>query len=190
MTDIVKIRKGHPERINPEGIAYVFNDYEKWPCWYHLDILAHTNSWRNSENIAMLADSFNKLLKDTGLDYSPAYCVDIGHLVGCCGAYKEGMKLGIETGGEYYVFLDLAEYMCRCGLYSLVPPLKKEVDIIYDSIDEQGICRANYVEKALKGMGCYGGGQLEADWRSKTRKLCDVTYRGLLILYHSGLLTH
>ncbi|MCI9033653.1 MAG: hypothetical protein HFJ08_06310, partial [Lachnospiraceae bacterium] len=74
--------------------------------------------------------------------------------------------------------------------YSLVPPLKKEVDIIYDSIDEQGICRANYVEKALKGMGCYGGGQLEVDWRSRTRKLCDVTYRGLLILYHSGLLTH
>ena len=190
VTDIVKIRKRPPERLNPEGIAYVFNDYEKWPCWYHLDILAHTNSWRNSENRAMLADSFNKLLKDTGLHYSPAYCVDIGHLVGCCGAFREGMKLGIETGGEYYVFLDLVEYMCRCGLYSLVPPLKKEVDIIYDSIDEQGICRANYVEKALKGMGCYGGGQLEVDWRSRTRKLCDVTYRGLLILYHSGLLTH
>ena len=138
----------------------------------------------------MLADSFNKLMKDTGLNYSPAYCIDIGHLVGCCGAYKEGMKLGIETGGEYYVFLDLIEYMCWCGLYSLVPPLKKEVDIIYDSIDEQGICRANYVEKSLKGMGCYGGGQLETDWRSRTRKLCDVTYRGLLILYHSGLLTH
>lgn len=184
------VLKNAIDAFNPEGIVYVFNDYEKWPCWYHLDILAHTNSWRNSENIAMLADSFNKLLKDTGLNYSPAYCVDIGHLVGCCGAYREGMKLGMETGGEYYVFLDLVEYMCRCGLYSLVPPLKKEVDIIYDSIDEQGICRANYVEKALKGMGCYGGGQLEVDWRSRTRKLCDVTYRGLLILYHSGLLTH
>ncbi len=22
----------------------VFNDYEKWPCYYHLDILAHTES--------------------------------------------------------------------------------------------------------------------------------------------------
>lgn len=190
VTDIVKIRKRRPERINPEGIAYVFSDYEKWPCWYHLDILAHTNSWRSSENIEMLAEAFNKLLKDTGLDFTPAYCVDIGHLVGCCGAFKEGMKLGTEVGGEHYVFLNLVEYMCRCGLYSLVPPLKKEVDIIYDSIDEQGICRANYVEKALKGMGPYGGGQLEEDWRSKTRKLCDVTYRGLLILYHSGLLTY
>lgn len=187
VTDIVKIRKKRPEKINPEGIVYVFKDYEKWPCWYHLDILAHTNSWRSSENIAILADAFNKLLEDPGLNYLPAYCVDIGHLVGCCGAFKEGMKLGTEVGGEHYVFLNLVEYMCRCGLYSLVPPLKKEVDMIYASIDDQGICRANYVENALKGMGTYGGGQLEVDWRSKTRKLCDVTYRGLLILYYSGL---
>lgn len=190
VTDIVKIRKKRPERVNPDGIVYVFKDYEKWPCWYHLDILAHTNSWRNNENIAMLADSFNKLLKDTSMKYSPAYCVDIGHLVGCCGAFKEGMKLSAEVDGKNSVYLNLVEYMCRCGLYNLVPPLKKEVDSIYDSIDEQGICRANYYEKALRGMGTYGGGQLEEDWRSKTRKLCDVTYRGLLILYHSGLLAH
>ena len=188
VTDIVKIRKRPPEKINPQGIAYVFKNYEKWPCWYHLDILAHTDSWRSRENTAMLADAFNKLLKDTGLTYSPAYCVDVGHLVGCCGAFKEGMKLGKEDCGEHYVFLNLVEYMCRCGLYSLVPMLKKEVDIIYDPIDGQGICRANYAEKALKGMGAYSGGQLEVDWRSKTRKLCDVTYRSLLILYHSGLL--
>lgn len=185
--DIVKIRKRRPERVNPEGIAYVFSDYEKWPCWYHLDLLAHTDSWRSSENIAVLAGAFNKLLKDTGSDYFPAYCVDIGHLVGCCGAFKEGMKLGREAGGVFYVFLDLVEYMCRCGLYRLVPALKKEVDIIYESIDEQGICRASYDEKSLKGMGTYGGGQLEEDWRGRTRKLCDVTYRALLILYHSAL---
>ncbi len=190
ITDIVKIRKRRPEKINPKGIVYVFKAYEKWPCWYHLDILAHTNSWRSSENIEMLAESFNKLLKSTGLNYSPAYCVDVGHLVGCCGAFKEGMVLSEDVGGEDYVFLNLVEYMCRCGLYSLVPELKKKVNIIYDSIDEHGICCVNYVENALKGMGTYGGGQLEVDWRSKTRKLCDVTYRGLLILYHSGLLAH
>ena len=79
------------------------------------------------------------------------------------------------------MYLDLVEYMCRCGLYNLVPQLKNEVDMIYDSVDEQGICRVNYCENALKGMGTYSGGQLEEDWRSKTRKLCDVTYRGLLI---------
>ena len=187
VTDIVKIRKKRPERVNPKGIVYVFNEYEKWPCRYHLDILAHTKSWRSKENISMLAHSFQKLLQDNGLDFFPSYCVDIGHLVGCCGAFREGMELGIHKDGTHYVSLDLVEYMCRCGLYDLVPQLKKEVDIIYDSIDEQGICRANYDEKALKGMGTYSGGQLEEDWRSRTRKWCDVTYRALLIIYHSNL---
>lgn len=186
VTDIVKIRKRRPEKVNPEGIVYVFNKYEKWPCRYHLDILAHTDNWRSEENISMLAEAFHKLMRYNDLDYSPAYCVDIGHLVGCCGAFREGMELGINKGGTHYVYLDLVEYMCRCGLYNLVPQLKNEVDMIYDSVDEQGICRVNYCENALKGMGTYSGGQLEEDWRSKTRKLCDVTYRGLLILYYAG----
>ncbi len=186
VTDIVKIRKRRPERVNPEGIAYVFEKHEKWPCRYHLDILAHTDSWRSEENISMLAEAFRKLLKDNELDYSPAYCVDIGHLVGCCGAFREGMKLGSDKGGTHQVYLDLVEYMCRCSLYDFVPQLKKEVDRIYDSIDEQGVCRVNFCENALKGMGTYSGGQLEEDWRSKTRKLCDVTYRAMLILYYAG----
>lgn len=186
VTDIVKIRKRPPTRVNPKGIAYVFPKHEKWPCRYHLDILAHTDKWRSKENISMLAEAFNKLLQDNGLDYSPAYCVDIGHLVGCCGAFREGMELGSNRGGTYQVYLDLVEYMCRCGLYGLVPQLKKEVDMIYDSIDEQGICRVNFCEKALKGMGPYSGGQLEENWKSKTRKLCDVTYRAMVILSYAG----
>lgn len=58
VTDIVKIKKRRPERINPEGIAYVFHNYEKWPCWYHLDILAHTNGWHSRENTAMLGERY------------------------------------------------------------------------------------------------------------------------------------
>jgi len=53
-------------------------------------------------------------------------------------------------------------------------------------IDEEGICRVNFCENTLKGMGTYSGGQLEEDWKSRTRKLCDVTYRAMVILYHAG----
>lgn len=185
VTEIVKIRKKRPERVNPDGIVYVFNDYERWPCWYHLDILAHTKSWRSEENVAMLAASFNKLFETDAPDYVPSYCVDVGHLLGCCGAFKEGMELSMETDGGHQVYLNLVEYMCRCGLYSRVQKLRREVDIICDSVDGQGVCRAGYVEAALKGMGTYSGGQLETDWKSRTRRLCDVTYRAALILYCS-----
>ncbi len=183
VTDIVKIRKKRPERVNPDGIAYVFNDYEKWPCRYHLDILAHTQSWRSEENIAMLAAAFNKLMGASSPGYVPAYCVDVGHLVGCCGAFTEGMELCTEAG----VRLDLAEYMCRCGLYGLVPKLRQKVDIIRDSVDERGVCHASFDEAALRGMGTYSGGQLEVDWKKASRRASDVTFRALLILHYGGV---
>lgn len=50
----------HPIR---GGKQLVFNDNEKWPCRYHLDILAHTNSWKNEQNIKMVADAITKLMK-------------------------------------------------------------------------------------------------------------------------------
>ncbi len=188
VTDIVKIRKRRPERVNPDGIAYVFNDYEKWPCWYHLDILAHTHSWRSEENTAMLASSFNKLMGAASPGFVPAYCVDAGHPVGCGGAFREGMELCTEADGRRRVRLDLTEYMCRCGLYNLVPKLRQEVDIIRDSIDERGVCRAEYDEAALRGMGTYSGGQLEINWKTAARRAFDVTFRALLILHYGGVL--
>ena len=47
--DITRLKKsgGREKRV--------FNDYEKWPCYYHLDILAHTNSWKTERNMKMLA---------------------------------------------------------------------------------------------------------------------------------------
>lgn len=61
--DVARPKKGRPCRSNPSGINDVFNDNEKWPCRYHLDILAHTESWKTEENIKMLADSIAKMMR-------------------------------------------------------------------------------------------------------------------------------
>lgn len=41
------------------------------------------------------------------------------------------------------------------------------------------------LEDALKGFGAYGGQLLEVDWKTPTKKICDITFRALLILYYS-----
>ena len=48
--DITRLRKsgGKEKRV--------FNDYEKWPCYYHLDILAHTDSWKTEFTIPTLTE--------------------------------------------------------------------------------------------------------------------------------------
>ena len=77
------------------------------------------------------------------------------------------------------------EWICRCGLAPYIPELQAEGDILANAIDENGICRATVDENQLKGISTYGGQQLEVDWKSDTRKLCDITFRVLLIMFYS-----
>jgi len=68
---------------------------------------------------------------------------------------------------------------------------------LYSDIDESGLfpalqndagIRARWYENQLKGISSYGGQQLEIDWKTDTRKLCDITFRALLIMHYAGKL--
>jgi len=54
-----------------------------------------------------------------------------------------------------------------------------------ESVDNEGICHAPTLE--LKEWGPYCGSRLEVDWRSKTRKACDITFRALLIQHYAKI---
>jgi len=182
--DITHIRKvsGKEKRV--------FNDYEKWPCYYHLDILAHTESWKNEENIRMLADSVRKLIRQDRPECQVGGDSWVGYVLGTLGCLKEGYSFGYDREGVHYIWLDRVEWLCRCGLAPYVPELREEVNLLAGSIDENGISRANIDENQLKGISTYGGQQLETDWKTETRKLCDITFRVLLILYYAQENSH
>ena len=182
--DITRIRKvgGKEKRV--------FNDYEKWPCYYHLDILAHTESWKNEENIRMLADSVRKLMRQDRPECQVGGDSWVGYVLGTVGCLKEGYSLGYDREGVHYTWLDRVEWLCRCGLAPYIPELREEVNLLAGSIDENGISRANVDENQLNGISTYGGQQLESDWKTETRKLCDITFRVLLILYYAQENSH
>ena len=163
----------------------VFNDYEKWPCYYHLDILAHTNSWKTEENIKMLAESFKKLMRTDRPEKQVGGDSWVGYVLGTVGCIKEGYSLGYEHDKIHYTYLDRVEWLCRCGLAPYLGQLQSEVEILRNSINDNGICTAPIAENQLKGFGTYGGQQLETDWKSDIRKFCDITFRALLIMHYS-----
>lgn len=163
----------------------VFNDYEKWPCYYHLDILAHTQSWKNETNIKMLADAVKKLMRTDRPEMQAGADSWVGYVLGTTGCLKEGYQLGYEKNGVHYTDLERVEWLCRCGIAPYVEQLQKEVELLRDSINTDGICVAPIDESRLKGMGTYGGQQLEIDWKTRTRKLCDIAFRVLLILHYA-----
>jgi len=184
---------------------YVFKDYEKWPCRNYLDILAHTSYWRSAENVKIVADSVREMMRTddcTLVSYVPG---GYSEKVGCHGGIfpAQGLtvmgsgvypspimcalgKNGRDYNGKYH--FELIEWFARCGVVSSLPKLSEVVDEIADSIDEIGICRLqNIAEDVFKSYGKFGGQQLEVDWKSRTRRDCDITFRALLILHYSGV---
>jgi hypothetical protein len=197
--DISRPRKGKPSRSNPSGVFYTFNDYEKWPCRYHLDILAHTDSWKNEANIKMLADSVTKMMKTDRPELVGLIANSwVGYSLGTLGCFpSQGLKIttaflppapiSIERNGKAESYhLEYIEWFARCGITPHVPALRTAVDEIADSIDEDGVCRIPVSDDIFLGWGPYAGLQLETDWKSKTRRNCDITFRALLIHYYAS----
>ena len=196
--DIVRPRKGRPCKSNPSGITYVFHDYEKWPCRYHLDILAHTQSWKTKENIKMLAYSIAKMMKTDrpeliGLGANSWVGYQLGTL-GCFPSQGLSVKqtcllpspISVEYSNRPPKYnLEYIEWFARCGVIPYIPALKEVVDEVACSFDEKGVSNIPVLEDTLKGIGTYGGQQLETDWKTPTKRLCDITFRALLILYYS-----
>lgn len=177
--DITRVRKsgGREKRV--------FNDYEKWPSYYHLDILAHTDSWKTEENIKMLAESFKKLMRTDRPGKQAGGDSWAGYVLGTLGCLKEGYQLGYDENGVHYTYFDRVEWLCRCGLAPYLEQLQREVDILQGSVSGEGICMAPAVENQLKGFSTYGGQQLETDWKTSTRRSCDITFRALLIMHYA-----
>jgi hypothetical protein len=188
----------HPIR---GGKQRAFNDYEKWPCRYHLDILAHTNSWKNDENIKMIADSVIKMMRIDRPELMGENIIPVswvGHPLGTLGAFPT-QGLSVMCGGIFPspltrpapynqdYNLEYLEWFARCGIVSHISALQKVIHEIMSYVGDDGICRLPVNDISLfRGWGPYGGLQLEVDWKSKVRKACDITFRALLILHYSG----
>ena len=189
----------HLEKIRGKIERHVFNDYEKWPCRHHLDILAHTNSWKNEENIRTVAESVKEMMR-TDNPKLVSYVPNGQSGTGCWGGLFPAQGLTVMGAGIYpspivtpdiqngYYHFQLIEWVAKCGIVKYVPALREIVNEIADSIDDGGVCRLPMVaEDVFKSWNQFAGLQLEVDWRSKTRRDCDVTFRALLIIHYASI---
>lgn len=176
-------------RLVKKGTKRVFNNFEKWPCRYHLDILAHTNSWKTKENSKMLAESVHKIMKKDRQELIGLKADSwVGYVLGTCGCFpSQGFELVDEIDGVSYYHLEYLIWLARCGVVPYSAELKKIVKIIYNSVNEDGICEIAVHDSLFKDWGTYAGLQLEVDWKSKVRKQCDITFRALQLCHYSGL---
>lgn len=170
----------------------LFNENERWPCRYHIETLAFTDSWKTEENIKMLAASFKRLMRTDRPEIikTPVACW-VGHAVGPLWYLNEGYSIASDAmnqpdpNGDHLINFEKVEWLCRAGLYNHLPELREEVEFIRQSIDENGVCNAPFYKNEFRGWGPYSGLQLETDWRTAKRRICDVTFRALLVLHYA-----
>lgn len=175
----------------------LFHKNERWPCRYHLEILAFSaEQWKNEENAAMLAEAFRKLMRTDREEIinTPVRCWVGNHAVGPGWLLNEGYSIsgdglnGHTRDGVRRTNLEKVEWLSRCGLYPHLPELREEVEFIVDNIDSDGCCSVAMYDGEFRGWSPYFGAQLEKDWRAGIRRQCDVTFRALLIVHYAGVI--
>lgn len=176
-------------RLVKKGTKRVFNDFEKWPCRYHLDILAHTDSWKSEENSRMLAEAIHKIMRTDRPELVGAKADSwVGYVLGACGCFPtQGFTLVDTVDGVDCYHLEYLIWLARCGVVPYSPVLQRMVEEVADSVNEEGICTIPVQDHLFKDWGTYAGLQLETDWKSKVRRNCDITFRALQLCHYAGM---
>lgn len=167
----------------------VFYNFEKWPCRYHLDILAHTNSWKTQDNCAMLAEAVHKIMRDDCPELIGVTADSwVGYVLGTVGCFpSQGFSVIKEKNGISCYNLEYLVWLARCGIIRYSSILQEVVETIVKEVNEEGICEISVEEDIFRGWGPYGGLQLEIDWKSRIRRNCDITFRVLQLCYYAGV---
>lgn len=170
------------------GKVRVFNDPEKWPCHYHLDMLAHTESWKTPENVEMLAESVKKMMKTDRPELVGLGATSwVGHVLGTCGCFpSQGLDVVRKEYGEEVYDIEHFIWFARCGIVPKIQCLADKAGDIARAVNQDGVAEIP-VGPSFRGWGPYSGQSLETDWRSKTKRNCDITFRALEVLHYSGM---
>ncbi len=167
-----------------KGKVPVFDHDRIWPGIYHLRLLAYTNSWRTPEKLQLLCDAINhmillcplpeiKLLHKSQI-IAPAQMNFMNELA------KPIDRLSPK---EWMLWLHGAELIARLGIADRLPAVYEQMSALSDYLKSNGwlftIPLSHYY---FHRWSPYIGLALENSWRSKDARICDLTFRSLLIL--------
>lgn len=166
----------------------IFKYEVNWPSIYDLRLLAFTKKWRNKENKDMLISSISQLIK---LSPIPDILVLKGHqLIAPASFSMHNFYPNMDNfeDKDWMIWFHRMELLSRLGVVKYIEELKEQVDFLANILKENdGIFKNKLGHYYFKKWSPYTGLALEKDWRTEKRRLCDLTFRSLLILYYSEM---
>lgn len=166
----------------------IFVDGVKWPSIYDLRLLAFTKGWRNEKNKKMVTTSIRQLVK---LSPIPDIYVLKGHqLIAPASFCMHDFIPNISNfkDRDWMMWFHRLELLSRLNVVRHISELKEQVDFLAKILEENdGLFNKKLRHYYFTKWGTYIGLALEKDWKSEKRRICDLTFRSLLILYYSEM---
>ncbi len=130
INDLNDIYHVHKNTVN------VFNDGTKWPSIYHLRLLAHTKSWKNSNTIKMLSSAFNKLFNLSPIP--PIKLLYANQIISPASAFMNNFSKNMEelTAKEWMMWFHRTEMITRLGIANNIASLKQQIDYLHHYLAE------------------------------------------------------
>jgi hypothetical protein len=165
----------------------VYRPGRAWPSVYHLRLLAATRGWRSAGSRTMVAQAVARLCRLSPIPH--ALLREGSRLVAPASFAMDAFACRLDdlSPAGWMAWFHRMELLSRLGIVSDVPELQDQVGQLQDILDAGGGRFDRRIEHPFfRDWGAYTGLMLEADWRSPTRRICDLTFRSLLILHHAG----
>ncbi len=160
----------------------VFRDGVRWPCIYHLRLLAYTNCWRNNSNKAMLEKSINNLVK-----FSPVPSVKLlykSQIISPASVFMNNFDNDMDSLNqkEWMMWFHRTELVSRLGIANKIDSIKNQIDYVNTYLDENhGLFVKKMRHYYFTKWTQYIGLALEDDWKTSAKIVNDLTFRCALI---------
>ncbi len=164
----------------------VFKPGVRFPCIYDLRLLAFTHTWRTDETLSMVSASINRLVELSPIPY--IHVKEKSQLIAPAAVFMNDFKIELDELNDksWFVWLHLAELISRLGVIKSLPHWSDQVDTLADMLERDN---GKFI-KPLKHYyftkwSPYTGLALENSWRNPSNRICDLTFRSLLILKYA-----
>jgi hypothetical protein len=165
----------------------VFRPGALWPCVYHLRLLALTHSWRTEENRQMLAKAVTRLselspIPEIKLLYKQQVIAPASAFM-----YNFNSDMASLSDFEWMMWFHRTEMIARLGIASKVQAIQKQLDYVSGMAKEnEGLFTKQVSHFSFMKWSAYSGLALEDGWKTKDRRVNDLTFRWLLIQHYAA----
>ena len=164
-----------------------------WPCLYHLEILAYSNSWRNETSKKQLATAINHINKITPPNNS--YHIRLGsRYYSPCGGFGYPIKpFNKNLQNQICCNRRVLTHIALCGIASNVDVTKQNADILNDLLQKDGMISINfknsYEKRSFKQGLMYTGpycevGLSSGDYKTDKEIITNLTFWAVHFLYN------